>query len=171
MNARSNRAEVRNPVLALPSLRAISAQPQEVRALLAALLIDLQRDARRRAQKSWGARKAFVAAYWAAVAVYAGHIARPLASPAHGRSKKPRFICRLPGNSDIVVADWAEASRRYSECRERSGLGASGFPEGVVLLDHTPIARISYNGRIWPLGIWQPDMKPIYDNRYTDGPP
>ena len=77
--ARSSRAEVRNPVLALPSFHALSALDPAVRAGLAALLRDLRQDARKRAGTSWTRHKAFAAAYWATVAVYAGHIARALA--------------------------------------------------------------------------------------------
>ena len=77
--ARSSRAEVRNPVLALPSFHALRALDPAVRAELAALLRDLRQDARKRAGTSWTRRKAFAAAYWATVAVYAGHIAGALA--------------------------------------------------------------------------------------------
>ena len=165
MSARSNKPEVRNPVLALPSLRALRAQPPEIRALLAALLTDIQREARSKADKSWRTRKAFIAAYWAVVAVYAGHIARAIAAPPGERRAKPRFVMRQHGYPDRIVTDWAEASDRYARRRDRSGLGASGFPGGTVLLGETPIARISYNGRIWPLGNWQAGDEPIYDNR------
>ena len=52
MNARSARAEVRNPVLALPAFRALQSLLPEQRVLLAALLLDLQSDARDRAARS-----------------------------------------------------------------------------------------------------------------------
>src|SRR3546814_4682297 len=78
MTRRSSRAEVRNPVLALPAARLIRAMPANIRALLAVLLLDLAADARRRSRTSWENRKVFVAAYWATVAVYAGHVARVL---------------------------------------------------------------------------------------------
>ncbi|MBA4751455.1 MAG: hypothetical protein H2055_04395 [Sphingopyxis sp.] len=82
MTARSNRAEVRNPLLALPSMRRLQSLDPESRAALRALLLDLRADARSRADKCWRTRKPPLAAYWAAVAVYAGHIARALTKPS-----------------------------------------------------------------------------------------
>lgn len=78
MRDRSAAREVRNPVLALPGARALAALPAEQRAALRALLLDLRADANARAAKSWRTCKAPMAAYWKAVAVYAGHIARAL---------------------------------------------------------------------------------------------
>ncbi len=73
---RSDRAEVRNPLLTLPATREILALPRETRAPLVALLRELAADADRRAQHAWRTRKAPMAAYWKAVAVYAKHAAR-----------------------------------------------------------------------------------------------
>jgi hypothetical protein len=73
---RANRAEVRNPVLALPAFRQLQALPRETRAALAAVLRDLGHDATGRANESWRKHKGPMAAYWKAAAVYARHIAR-----------------------------------------------------------------------------------------------
>jgi len=76
MNARSNRAEVRNPIISMPAMSALrdhAAAPE-----LRALLLDVQADARSRAEKAWRTHKAPMALYWKAVSVYAGHIARGL---------------------------------------------------------------------------------------------
>lgn len=81
MIARSSRAEVRNPLVGLPSFRALAALGPAERASLHALLIDLRSDARTRAAECWLRRKPPMAAYWAAVAVYAGHAARALGPP------------------------------------------------------------------------------------------
>jgi hypothetical protein len=162
---RAERAEVRNPILALPAVKALQALDPDVRALLVALLRDLQRDARSRAQQCWDKRKPPMAAYWAAAGVYAGHLARAL-RPRSGRRALPlQMVLCQPGYADEVAATWADASRRYCRRRDRSGLGASGFPDGAILLDGIPIGRVSYNGRIWPNAAWGPDMMPIYDNR------
>ncbi|TSK07799.1 MAG: hypothetical protein FPO08_00350 [Geobacter sp.] len=75
---RSVKAEVRNPLLALPSSRAIMALPEDVKATLRRLLLDLRKDAQEKADKSWRSHKAPMAVYWKACAVYAGHIARLL---------------------------------------------------------------------------------------------
>lgn len=73
---RSNRPDVRNPLLALPAAKAIAALPDDARHALRKLLTDIRSDARARAEKCWRQHKAPMAAYWKAVAVYAGHTAR-----------------------------------------------------------------------------------------------
>src|SRR3546814_9967708 len=69
MTGRSNRAEVRNPILGLPSVAYLRALDPAARHALQAVLLDIQRDARQRAEKSWLSRKPPVAAYWAACGV------------------------------------------------------------------------------------------------------
>ncbi|SMF70623.1 hypothetical protein [Allosphingosinicella indica] len=75
---RSNRAEVRNPVLALPSGRRLAMLSPLARAELRGVVIDIRADALTRAEQCWRKHKAPMAAYWKAVAVYSGHIARIL---------------------------------------------------------------------------------------------
>ncbi|PZQ55950.1 MAG: hypothetical protein DI570_21630 [Phenylobacterium zucineum] len=77
---RSQRREVRNPVLALPAVAALRQLDPAARAALAAVLRDLAADARRRAQISWAQNKGVMAAYWKAVGAYATHIRRALLS-------------------------------------------------------------------------------------------
>lgn len=78
---RSARAETRNPILASPGIDALRALDPAAQAALRLVLLDLQQDARRRADKSWRTHKPPLAAYWSAVGVYAGHIARSLNRP------------------------------------------------------------------------------------------
>lgn len=78
---RSNRREVRNPVLALPAMRALGRLPADQREMLAELLDDLARDARARAQKSWTQNKGPMAAYWKAVGAYASHARAAIRNP------------------------------------------------------------------------------------------
>jgi len=75
---RARRADVRNPILALPTAARLAALSPLVRAELRTLLLDLRRDAQARADDCWRRHKAPMAAYWKAVSVYAGHIARVL---------------------------------------------------------------------------------------------
>lgn len=75
---RSSLAETRNPLLSLPATADLMQLPPEARAALRAVLIELRADAAARAQKAWDSHKAPMAAYWKAVAVYAGHTARAL---------------------------------------------------------------------------------------------
>lgn len=87
---RSERREVRNPILALPAAQAILAQPQDVRSLLAELLMQLRADCQERAAKAWRTHKAPMACYWKACAVYAGHLARVLRPPIEGEATRLR---------------------------------------------------------------------------------
>jgi hypothetical protein len=76
--SRSNRAEVRNPLLMLVSAELLQALPKDSRDALRALLMDLRRSAHEKAEHSWKTRKGPLALYWRCVAVYAGHISRLL---------------------------------------------------------------------------------------------
>lgn len=73
---RSIRADVRNPLMALPAARELSALPPDAQAAVRALLKQISADARERAEKCWRTHKAPMAAYWKAVAVYANHASR-----------------------------------------------------------------------------------------------
>jgi len=74
MTPRSYRPETRNPLLSLPSVGAVQHLPQPAKDALHALLAEVSRDARERAEKCWRKHKAPMAAYWKAVAVYARHL-------------------------------------------------------------------------------------------------
>lgn len=78
LEARSNRREVRNPILALPSAKRLGELSPLNRAALRGVLLDIRHDANARAAECWKRHKAPMAAYWKAVAVYTGHIARVL---------------------------------------------------------------------------------------------
>jgi len=73
---RSTRADVRNPILALPAAAKLRELPEPARAALVALLGEIRLDAAARAQLCWRTHKAPMAAYWKAVSVYANHIGR-----------------------------------------------------------------------------------------------
>jgi hypothetical protein len=73
---RSSRADVRNPVLSLPSAERLLALSPEARKAVAECLRDLAKDARERAQRSWRQNKGPMAVYWKAVGAYATHLYR-----------------------------------------------------------------------------------------------
>lgn len=75
---RSERRDVRNPLLALPGFKALQRLPAGVRTQIAAALREMQADCRQRAEKCWRTHKAPMAVYWKAVGVYCGHVARVL---------------------------------------------------------------------------------------------
>lgn len=76
MTARSNRGDVRNPLLKLNAAKQIAALSPEAKAAVRQLMIDIALDARSRADKCWKQHKAPMACYWKAVSVYAGHASR-----------------------------------------------------------------------------------------------
>ena len=68
----------RNPVLELPAAARLRSLPAASRAELRAVLKDLARESRVKAETSWRRHKGPMAAYWRAVSTYAGHLARAL---------------------------------------------------------------------------------------------
>jgi hypothetical protein len=76
---RSNRAEVRNPVLALPAMRDLRALDPGTRALVRRLIQDIRAQANVKAAASFATCKWMMFAYWKIVGVYANHIQRALA--------------------------------------------------------------------------------------------
>lgn len=63
-----------------------------------------------------------------------------------------RLALRLGRSRTLVeVASYAEASRIYSELRDRAGHDVNTMPEGRVYDADTNqlVARLSYNGRVW----------------------
>lgn len=75
---RSSKPEVRNPVLGLPAAQKLLSLPPETREALRAILLEMRQDAQGKADYCWRKHKAPMAAYWKAVAVYSGHIAKVL---------------------------------------------------------------------------------------------
>src|SRR3546814_2903396 len=82
--------------------------PANIRALLAVLLLDLAADARRRSRTSWENRKVFVAAYWATVAVYAGHVARVLGGAGRQAASRKPFRVIQRGFPELAAANRSE---------------------------------------------------------------
>lgn len=75
---RSSRAEVRNPVLALPAMARLRALSSSENKAVEGVLRDLAVAAAERAERAWKKNKGPMAAYWKAVGVYAKHTARAL---------------------------------------------------------------------------------------------
>ena len=65
------------------------------------------------------------------------------------------------GRRASQVATLAEASARYAEMRDLSGLGASRFRPGILTTDDGETLVVSYNGRIWR-GEW-PNAELVFD--------
>jgi len=70
------------------------------------------------------------------------------------------------GRKRYPVGSLQQASEMFCAARDKSGHGASRTPNVTIVNERgETVARISYNGRVWPVGEWTPDQKPIYDNR------
>jgi len=68
------------------------------------------------------------------------------------------------GRKRYLVPSLEAASAMYSAARDKSGLGASQFRDGrVVDIDGNQVARISYNGRVWPAEDWHAAQKPLVE--------
>jgi hypothetical protein len=67
------------------------------------------------------------------------------------------------GRRRYQVDGLEQASRMYCTARDASGMGVSKVPEGkVVTAEGKLVARISYNGRVWPPQPWFAGMTPLY---------
>ena len=76
------------------------------------------------------------------------------------------------GQESPVLAcarDFAQASALFVAARDASGEGASGFGGGVVLDGSgRAVARISYNGKVWPVAEWFSGQRPLYSPYDSD---
>ena len=74
--------------------------PPGAREALAGALVDLRRDARKRAELQWRRNKAPMAFYWRVVAVYAGHLARALRTEPPRRNQTPPATIPSTANTE-----------------------------------------------------------------------
>ena len=79
---RSQKPDVRNPLLALASAKALQDLPAEAKQALRVLLLAFAKMLQAKAEKCWRGHKAPMAAYWKACRVYAGHTSRLLREPS-----------------------------------------------------------------------------------------
>lgn len=103
---RSSRAEVRNPLMALPSVSLLDELSDDAREALRAILLNIRDDARVRAETCWRRHKAPMALYWKVVAVYAGHIARLLRrSEVQARGRRAAATARRAWPAGGTLSD------------------------------------------------------------------
>ena len=68
----------------------------------------------------------------------------------------------LIGKRSFPVASLADASARYQ--RFRGLKSVDHVPEGLVQDDAGQVvAKVSYNGRVWPPGAWHAGLAPILE--------
>ena len=73
------------------------------------------------------------------------------------------MILKIGNRAAITVANFHQASTAYATARNESGEGASTFPDGVIMADGQPVARVSYNAKVWSVKEWEPGDLPLYD--------
>lgn len=86
--------------------------------------------------------------------------------PHYEPTERTRYRVRVEIDGSVEwlssLLTLADAQRRYASVRDMTGLGGSGFSTGDVFDEAGQhIARISYNGRLWPALPWQPGMPPL----------
>ena len=71
------------------------------------------------------------------------------------------------GKKVFAVVSLADASVRYQ--RFRGTKSRTRVSEGVVTDEQgVVIATVSYNGRVWPPGMWKPGVNPILQATNTN---
>jgi hypothetical protein len=89
--------------------------------------------------------------------------------PDAGTSYRIRIV--VEGSVTWVkhIPDLETAQRAYVNMRDNLDLGASQFSSGEVFDEMGQhIARISYNGRLWPAGPWSPETEPLAEAPKTE---
>lgn len=76
----------------------------------------------------------------------------------------PTLILKIGTRETLIALDLHHASDLYCEERDASGEGASTFPPGRVFdTEGRKVAKISYNGRVWPPARWHEGQRPLID--------
>ena len=73
------------------------------------------------------------------------------------------LILAVRGRLQQPVRDLADASAVYGAARDKSGEGASTWPDGFLWRDGERVGRVSYNGRVWAELAFTIGAKPFYD--------
>lgn len=88
------------------------------------------------------------------------------AAPALPAVKPQLFVER--GGKRFAVDSLEDASAKWSQFRDASGAGVSVLGSDAKIVDQngTEVARISYNGKVWPPGEYRPGMKPLVGEEF-----
>ena len=64
----------------------------------------------------------------------------------------------------------AECVAAWESARDAEGIGASGMMKncGNVKIGRKIVATVSYNGRVWAPGEWQPGQEPLTDEEISE---
>jgi hypothetical protein len=72
-------------------------------------------------------------------------------------------ILKIGNRASVNVSSFEEASRIYTQYRDASLEGASTFPDGIILDRTRTVARVSYNGKVWPPTKWSRRQVPLFN--------
>lgn len=73
------------------------------------------------------------------------------------------MILKIGNRASFNVSSLEQASLLYGQYRDASLEGASTFPDGSILDGRRTVARVSYNGKVWPPARWSPDQGPLFN--------
>jgi hypothetical protein len=73
------------------------------------------------------------------------------------------MILKIGKRASLEVSSFEEASIVYAQYREASLEGASTFPDGLIRDGRRTVARVSYNGKVWPPGKWREGQMPLFN--------
>lgn len=122
MSPRSNRPDVRNPMLAIPEVLDMASLPPEALAALRRALQAVSKACRERGEEAWRRHKPPVAAYWKTNAVNARHIACAIAAP-----KAPRWPMKIGEIRKVI--DSAQGARCDLQSHTLEEFVAAGVDE------------------------------------------
>jgi hypothetical protein len=71
---------------------------------------------------------------------------------------------------EVPAESFAEASSAASSFIALHDLGGGNFPSAPVLENGVPVAEVSYNGKVWPVGGWNIYAMPEDANGRTKFP-
>ena len=117
----------------------------------------------------------------AAPAVVSAASTRPQA-PASAAEQTPNLPAHAKrlyverGNERFEVASLEDASRKWGAFRDtaiRQGGSTDDVGGGARIVDQdgAEVARISYNGKVWPPGEWKPGVKPLVGEPFKSSLP
>ena len=68
---------------------------------------------------------------------------------------------KRPAKLKATVPTFADAAKLCREYIDHNELGGGNWTGGQVFKGKEQVARVSYNGRVWPPGQWTPEMQPL----------
>ena len=68
---------------------------------------------------------------------------------------------KRPAKLKASVPTLTDAAKICLEYIDHNDLGGGNWTGGQVFKGKEQVAKVSYNGRVWPPGPWTPEMQPL----------